>query len=335
MAYDSYDAMLSGSPTDPAKQAALAAQLRQQAMLGRMGMLTGDRVMGPGGTHLMSEADSQGKELMSDREAQARLQEAVQAHQDSMAQSNAQMSQHMAIAKMQDARMRELQQDRLDARTDTAAKKPGKPIPASAAKEMEQFQDSARGVDEALTSLKSLNDAGINTGGMLRDSRNYLAANTPFATDEDKAVQNWHANYGRQFTLPELKATIGIRHNQYMQNLFESYHLAPNMSNDQKLENLQQISKQLHDRITTRAKDYASQGYDVGNYTEFPAAGAAPPPGSVPGKGAPTAPVAPTSDDYLLRARAKRQQPQPQPQPMAPGPYNLNQPSGNMFSGMQ
>ncbi len=274
---DQFDALVGGVPSDAESQAALAAVLRRQSLLGQLGAASGDRVIAPLGEGLSSGALKAAQGIGGEREKQMALQQALTMHQDQMAHENSTLAESVRAHNLTDSRMREQNEiaDRIrQQNADTAAARErdaaakgqqGKPLPTGAGKDIETLQDSMRGVDDTLAAAKALDKAGVQLGGPGRNVKNWLSANTPLAGAQNDTVQNFWANYGRQFTLPELKATIGVRHNEYMQNLFESYHLNPNMSNEQLIQNLQQISDQGHARVRTRAKDYQSQGYDVGD----------------------------------------------------------------------
>src|SRR5580698_4135807 len=143
---DQFDAMVSGVPTDPAQQQALAQALRRQSALGQMYQATGDRVIAPLGEGLTQGAEASGKVIASEREKQAGLSQALALHQ-------AQQEQAMKIANMTDQRQRDAtasndqlrrdlltqkDQDALDrqnAKADAAAHG-GKPIPMGTFKDV-------------------------------------------------------------------------------------------------------------------------------------------------------------------------------------------------------
>ena len=355
---DQYDALVSGVPTDAQSQQALAAGLRRQALLGQLGQASGDRVLAPLGHGLTSESDTQAHQIGQLREQEANSRQALQFHNDQQANELAnrawqqkyqagELAEKTRNDTMQDARQRDLAKiaDQIKQQNaDTAAAREsdakgkvaaGKPLPVSASKDIEQTLDAQRGVDAALEQAQALHSQGQQIGGVGRNIKNWISANSPLGTNAMDASQNFWAQYGRSFTLPELKATIGTRHNEYMQNLFEGYHINPNMSNDQIINNLSQISKQIHQRTSSRAADYQSQGYDVGKYAD---AILDPKGGRAGGK---------YLDAVDQQATPQPQaQPQPQPQPQgssvlqqalqrAQQQQQLGQPNtGSMLSGL-
>lgn len=324
---DLYSALISGVPNNGQTQAALAAQIRKQALLGQLGEASGDRVMGPAGHALLAEADTGAHQLGEEREKQQQQDILQNWHNTENQHWQAQQAQAMKIAQMTDSRQRELNaallQNKLDLQDLKNDGKPAKPIPVPDKKELEQMQDSLTGVQGAAESYKS------GFGGTGRNAENWAARTVPALTTQSmQDAQNWWANYGRQFTLPELKATIGLRHNNYMQNLFESYHLDPNMNDAQLTKNLGQISTQLENRIKRRVRDLQDQGYNIGGFENY-----------LPGENSP-----PPSKGYLDAARQATQapmqgapqaapqaaQPAPQPAPVAPQPPQ-QQPPGNLL----
>jgi len=317
---DQYDALVSGTPTDPAQQRALAAALRKQAAVAEAYQATGDRVISPLGQTMGKNIEGQLGDINSDRNRQSALAQALQFHKDQQASEQASLAERTREANMTDARTREQNALMNKFRNDQLAQekelkeeslaqqkaladekaKAGKPIPISMQKDIEGNMDSMRGVDAALEQAQAMDKQGIQLGGVTRGLKNSMAA-AGLGTDEMQAVQNFWAQYGSQFTLPELKNTIGIRHNEYMQHLFESYHIDPRMTNEQIIQRLNQISQSGHARIQSRIGDTASLGYDVGKYADqLPESGVAPANQVSPG------------DKYIQAHKQAQMQPAPQ-----------------------
>ncbi len=270
---DLYSALIEGVPTQSDRQAALAAALRQQNILGQLGMASGDRTMAPTGKNLMAGANTGAEEIAKEREAQQQQQMVQAWHQQQAAHEQAQLEQQMKIATMNDQRQRELAQllaqNRLavqDEKNTGKAEKPAKPVPTTTAKELSQMEDSLEGVKGAVSAYQP------GFGGASRSLENWASTAPGLSAvmpQSAKDAQNWWANYGRQFTLPELKATVGLRHNQYMQELFESYHLKPSMQDDQIKTNLGQIHDQLYSRLSRRVNELKNQGYNIEGYEQY------------------------------------------------------------------
>jgi hypothetical protein len=317
---DLYSALIGGVPSDPQRQMALASALRRQNLLGTLGEATGDRVMGPAGQHIAAQATSGAEDLGKLRQAQMAQQIEQQFHQDEMTRQNASLAEEIRSHNMQDARQRELTQELITGRQNVAdtrvENKPPKVVPVAAKKELDQMVDSLDGVRSAQSSYQP----GFGGQGALpiigRSAENWLAQKAPLLASQNGInSQNWWANYGRLFTLPELKNTIGIRHNQYMQQLFESYHLDPNMNDAQITKNLGQIGDQLGGRVSRRLQTLQSQGYDISGYEDYLPGGAA----GGGGQGASA------GDQYVSQINKMRQQAQQSQQ--QPGAMPQGQPA--------
>jgi hypothetical protein len=358
---DQFDALVSGVSKDPEQQQAIIRALRNQSMMGQMYQTTGDRVIAPMGQQMTEEAGQQAHEIGQERQTQDRLSQTLALQSAAQAEEvrnhNLQNSRSLennannaayrtTIADMNDQTRRDLAAEKL-------ANAPKKPLPYAADKEMEQFRDSLDGVQKAKAAYQALADKGIDTGGFARSAKDMAAAklsDTPIlgsmVTNNQRAVQNVDALYGRAFTLPELKATIGVRHNEYMQKLFESYHIDPAMSNEQKLQNLGQIEAQLKQRLSNRAADYSSQKYDVGKYADFlpgsPSAAAPSAPSDTEskttlGKGQPYLDAVKGGQNGGLAAPTSQLFPQSLAPPARSGnglPYVPGMQPGNLFSGL-
>jgi hypothetical protein len=270
---DLYSALVEGVPTQSDRQAALAAALRRQNIMGQLGAASGDRTLAPLGENLQRGAMSGANDISKERENQQQQDIAQQWHAQQTQHEQEQLAQQMKIAQMTDARQRDLAaalgQNRLavaDERQENKPPKPAKPVPTTAAKELSQMEDSLEGVKGAQSSYQP------GFGGAARGVENWASTAPGLSAvmpDSAKDAQNWWANYGRQFTMPELKATVGLRHNQYMQELFESYHLKPSMQDDQIATNLGQIHNQLQSRMSRRVKELSDQGYDISGYAQY------------------------------------------------------------------
>lgn len=254
MPYDTYDAMMSGAPTDPQRQAALAQQLRQQALFGKLGMLTGDRVLGPGGTHLTSEADAQGKEIMSEREHEAQMREAIRQHQVEQQHQEAQLQQQREIADQSDKRAREIAALAWGTRKDIADEKAGKPgkEPIIPAKEVDKLQTLRDSVNNVGASKASFKDDYAGASHILTNTM----AKYGVGTAGSKEAANWWQNYGRGFTLDEMHRLYGARLSPQEMAIFEQYHIAPGMDAGQIRTNLEQIHHFLYNKFNDDAADF-------------------------------------------------------------------------------
>lgn len=342
---DIYSALVGGVPSDPEKQAALAAYLRQQANQGRILQASGDRVLGPMGEQMTAGAGSQAEELARARQAQDQF-KMMQAYREAQADNMAakvgatirgqdvSAGAKKDVANIQGGTARDVEAQRAAAQIEAARikaeqaaaakQKPPKPIPEATRRQIDDAVNSMTGVEQAQATYRK------GFGGTGRNAENWVSANVPLLASKNmEDAQNWWANYGRQFTLPELKATIGLRHNQYMQGVFESYHLNPNMEDKQIVGNLGQIHDQVVGRVSRQVQALQKQGYDITGYERFLGGKSAP-----AGTGTPTPPQE-TTAPALRHLRPPQGQPAPGPQPQAPNPQvRPTPPVGNLFTGM-
>lgn len=354
---DIYSALVGGAPTDPQRQAMLAAQLRNQAQQGRFLQASGDRVIAPMGEQMNEEAMRSATGVAGEREREANLRmmmEYRQAQETNMAQK---IASNILMEREKGQTSRDVANVKGQWSYETAGERAAgkvKPIPEATRKQLDDARASMAGAQEALDNFKP------GYGGSGRNLKNWQAANLPStATQAEKDANFWWASYGRQFTLPELKATIGLRHNQYMQGVFEAYHLNPNMDDTQIPKTLGSIHQQVYDRISRAVTALQRQGYDIGGYEQFlgnpdavdkiakhsaqqgvPAV--APTPATQPAarwlhKQSVSGPA------YMMAPGATQPQPgavpQPGAQPMAPTPFLRPTPpmapgGGNLFQGL-
>lgn len=261
---DLYSALVGGAPTDPQRQAALAQALRQRAQTGNILQASGDRVIAPMGQQMVGESDRGAQQIAQEREKQQQLDTMEHYRQAEAGRFQQDLAEKAREANMTDARMRELAELASNTKLELKGAGGGKPMPNKEFDELSGMYDSLRGVKQTMGNFQP------GYGGTGRNVENYIAAKLGnYAPDSMKNAQNFWANYGRQFTLPELKATIGVRHNQYMQQLFEQYHIDPNMADDQITKNLGQIHDQLTNRLKERVKALQSQGINIGGFEGF------------------------------------------------------------------
>lgn len=349
---DQFDALVGGVPQDPRSQQALIAALRQQNLMGMLAASTGDRALGPLGQMMSKQAEGGAQDIGSLREREANSRQTLTFHQDELQHQDAALKEQMREHNQSDQRMKEatstnealrrdMLQQTLQARADLEAQKaadkanaPGKPIPETALAKIELTKNSLAGVDNAIMTLKKLDAAGIETGGLGRSSKDWLASSgvanlVPGSSMDDlKAVQNFNASYQRAFTFPEMKDSIGLRHNQYMQELFERNHITPNMSNADKMKNLLQIRDQVYGRASRSLVDHQKLGYNVNGQEDY-----------LPGGALSHAPLGDTPDappskatQYLNAAKAggaapPAAPPMGMPQPQMP----MQSPSSSLF----
>lgn len=306
---DLYSSLVGGAPTDPQRQMALAAALRNQNTLGQLGQASGDRVLSPLGAKLSAGAASGAQGIAEEREKQQV--ENTQAHYRDIQEQHwqdqneyqkqkdvADNANKLTIAKL-------LAQNKLDVKAEAApAKEGGEKMPASSIKDLEALRDTAMDVDESKSSFQKGYGGTSMPGG--RPLANTLAQ-MGMGTDNSKAAQNWWAQYGRNFTLDEMHRRFGARLSPQEMSRFEKYHIDPNMGDDQIQQNLDQISGFFHNMVNTHVNDYQQGGYNPGLLKAIL---------SGP-KGTTQAPS--PGDRYLQQARGVSQpvaQPQPQQSPM-------------------
>lgn len=93
---DLFSALIGGTPTDPDQQAALAAALRGQSLVGLLGSASGDSVLAPIGNRLTQSATQQAEDLGQQRMAQARQTSEDTFRQAQMANMTAEQRQQQA-----------------------------------------------------------------------------------------------------------------------------------------------------------------------------------------------------------------------------------------------
>jgi hypothetical protein len=257
---DVFSALVGGAPSDASKQQALAQTLRGQNKMGQVLSLTGDRVLGPYGKGMQDAAMHSAQGVAGDREKAATLAE-TKAYRDASA-----LQAQNALA--EEKRWHDMQQtmlgDKLDMALQIKQGKAGKPLSASAQKELEAQGDTLSGINDALNSFKP-EYAGTGLPGG-RSLANTIAGNVPaLATQNAKDAQNWWANYNRVFSLPEIHRLFGARFTAPEQERFSKAHITENMTPEQIQQNLPQLKSQFQRMMARRLHDYASQGYDVGD----------------------------------------------------------------------
>jgi hypothetical protein len=329
---DQFDAMVSGVPSDPAMQQALAAQLRRQAALGSMSQLTGDRVLSPWGAGQQKEAQQQGESLAGERESQNSLAQ-------TLALKEAEMKQQRAIADQNNQRQIEANANTNQLRRDLlaeqiagrsalqtqkdqdkadAAAHGGKPLPMGTFKDVAALSDSYNAISDSIANYKpEYSGAGMAS----RKGTNWLAANAPtlgktlgVVNQQDQDAANWYQNYGRNFTIDEMHRLFGARISPTEMATFETYHINPNQPAEVQMLNMTQIQKRVADKINQRLDSLSAAGYNRDQIADLR-----------PGKGSTdVAPGAPPSamDQYIAAGRAATQSkpnvPTAAPPPAAP-----------------
>lgn len=266
MADDLYSALIEGVPTQSQRQAALARALRQQNLLGELGAFSGDRVMGPAGERLAASSEQGAEDLASQRERQQALGLEQSRYNTEAQQGQERLNQEMEIARMNDARARDLAKLLAQNRADVAgiranASANNQKLPASTIKELEQDRDTMAGIQEALGAYQSGFGHTIGPGGRSLEN---LLAQKGMGSEGMKAAQNWWANYGRQFTLPGMHAQFGARLTPQEMARWEQYHIDPNMTDDQIRQNLGQIYQEYQNMVGRRVSSLSAGGYNPG-----------------------------------------------------------------------
>jgi hypothetical protein len=329
---DQFDAMVSGVPTDPTQQQALAQALRRQATLGQMYQATGDRVISPLGEDLSRGAQQSGQSIAGEREKQSALAQTLAIHQ-------AQQDQAMKIAQMTDARSREatasndqLRRDLLTQRDADAlarqnAKKddaPGKPLPMGTFKDVSALKDSLDAINDSISNYKP---EFSGAGKVSRNATNYMSANFPtvsgalgLVNQDDKDAANWYQNYGRNFTIDEMHRLFGARISPTEMATFEKYHINPSQSPDVQMQNMTQIQKRVADKINQRLDALQAGGYNSDQIAAMRP--------EAPGNSSASASAATPASQYVRAATQAITAPKAPAAPAAPG---LAAPSGSLF----
>lgn len=279
---DQFDALVGGVPTDPRVQQALIAQLRNQNLMGQMLASTGDRALAPMGELVARQAEGAGQNIGSLREREANARQALAFHQDEIAHQDAAQKQQMEIARMNDQRQREalnqqdqlrrdLMQQRINAAAELAREKaeakanmPGKPLPQADTKRLDALGELLNGLDAAQQTYQK----GYSGPG--RAFENYVATNAGFLTSQKVKDQNaWWQHYGRTFKLEDLHQLFGARVSPTEQALFDKFHLSEGMTDDQILQTLGNLRRELGraygDIITNRKK----AGFNADQLTDY------------------------------------------------------------------
>lgn len=328
---DLYSTLVGGAPTDPQRQMALAAALRNQNTLGQLGVASGDRVLSPLGKSLSAGAQSGAQDIAQEREKQQGLdteshyrdiqeehwknQNEYQKQKDAADNAN-----KLTIAKLLSQNKLDVQDEKNKAKADSGGMK----LPASSIKDLEALRDTAMDVDESNNLFKPGYGGTSIPGG--RPLANTLAQ-MGMGTDNSKSAQNWWAQYGRNFTLDEMHRRFGARLSPQEMSRFEKYHIDPNMTDEQIQQNLGQISGFFHNMVQTHVNDFQKGGYNQGMLQAILSSS----------KGSTQAPSA--GDKYLQAVKSGGQVPtatQPQPAPQAqPQPQQMRAPlTNNLLQGV-
>lgn len=258
---DIYSALIGGAPTDPQRQAMLAAQLRNQANQGRFLQLSGDRVIAPFGQQMESEAMKGATGVAGEREREANLrmmQEYRIAQEANMVDKIRAM---YGVQGMKGDVARDVANIRAEA-SEYGADVRGQgthKLAEGERKELNQFADSV----ESLRGI--IQDFKPQYAGTGRGMKNWIAQYGLGPKDWQEA-QDWWARYNREFSLNEIHRLFGARFTQPEQTRFEAGHVNANMQADQVMEKLQSIEPHILNQVRGRLYDY--QGYNdpfIGN----------------------------------------------------------------------
>ena len=263
---DTFDALVSGAPKDQQTQMALAAMLRRQNTLGAMAQITGDRTMAPTGVSLQHGAMQGAQDISSDREHQAQLAQAVQAHQDAVAQQQAQLDQQQRLEREGFQNRKDIASILADSRRDVADihNQKGVPeakVPSTQLKSLENLRDSVNNVGSSLDTFKP-----EYAGGLSQNLMN-SAAGFGIGSSGSKEAANWWQQYGRGFTLDEMHRLYGARLSPQEMDIFEKFHIKPTMTADQVRQNLSQIHQFLYNKFNDDAADYPQSPTTIGALT--------------------------------------------------------------------
>jgi hypothetical protein len=334
---DMYSALVGGAPTDQQSQMALAQALRRQSQLGQLGQLSGDRVLAPAGENMVADAQKGATSISNERARQAAQAQALTFHNDQQQHEADALAQQMKIANMTDSRSRDeanatnaLRQSLLTQKDQDAADRAaaaqaakaeaaehgGKPIPDGEFQKLSAYKDAAESVDQSLSTFKP---EYAGAGKVIpRTATNWLASNMPSTAGAlgavnptDQAANNWYQNYGRGFTMDEMHNKFGARLTNNEQQIFEQYHINPNMDAPTIVTNLTQIGAKAREKLNERLDALEAAGYNkdqiatirssVAPVTGVP--GAAPTPGGAPGAATPAAAAPSVADKYRTAAK--------------------------------
>lgn len=288
---DLTQALIGAGATNPAEQAALAAQLRNRSRYGQLGLLTGDKPMAAVGGQLIDDANAGTQMLQGIRQKDIDNKQAADAlafEKDYKAKA---LSQAWRIARMQDARMRELAGMRM------AGNQAGKSYPRltmADRKRLEGASNVMTDVGELLANFKPEYAQRLGPGPQSR-LPNALAS-YGVGTQGSKEAAQWWASWNQLYSLGQRNQLFGATLTPNEMQAWAQSDINPSMSPDQIKERVGNIAGILQKHADKIDRTYKSQ-FDPDIIDEYglasPQGGAGA--GGTPAMGAPAgaAPSAP------------------------------------------
>jgi hypothetical protein len=297
---DIYAALMGEPISEEEKMRALARKMAVQRSMGQTGQILGGRLLDKPSSQMINTADESAGKLagfaarkreLTAQEAMARMNDEARARENALDRADNDKERALRLA------LERMQQSGANSRAAMDGGKGYRELPANLINKLADEASASRTTSDTVSSFKpEYARVGANAPPGLRRLKNY-AASLGYGSEEDKAAQDWWANWDRNYTIETRNKMFGSALTKKETEAWDAANITRDMTPDQITKALNNLEEKRIEALDKKKKTYRVAGIDPLLLDEIYGGGEGP---AVPKQGGKK-----TADDYDTFAEYK------------------------------